>query len=555
MDIKTGRAYEYCIWAKRKSNGKTPAYVKKQAAAWLKIADDKDREAYVNEGAYEYLCRILGLITHPDLGVNMLEGLEDYAVFLITAVFCTRSRKDESRYYQTALLEIGRKNFKTFTSAVIFIVGLLIEPKFSRFFSVAPDFKLSSELMLAVKKIIKSSPELEGYFKIKRDEVYCMLNDITYTPLAYNKDKMDGKLASIFLADEAGNLDSYPVEAMRSSQITIKNKLGIIISTQYPNDNNVMLSEIEYAKMVLDRTVKDRRYFALLYEPDEKIRGQWQTDKRCIYQSNPVTVKNKYILGELIKKRDRAILQEDKRENYLCKHNNIFYRGLGTEQYIDVEKVKLCRTDIPNDFWFGKNVFLGVDLSISTDNTAVMFVTKENGIVYCGGMCFIPGNKIDIKSEKEKLNYRAEVNKGVCTACGGDVIDYAVVEDYILELESRYGFNIMQIGYDRYNALSTVQKLERAGYECVEIIQHSRVLHSPTKLLEELILNGCFRYSENRLLEINFENAKCVKDTNLNKYINKKKTNNKIDMVAALINAVCLLEQWELNEPEFISMT
>ena len=118
--------------------------------------------------------------------------------------------------------------------------------------------------MLAVKKIIKSSPELEGYFKIKRDEVYCMLNDITYTPLAYNKDKMDGKLASIFLADEAGNLDSYPVEAMRSSQITIKNKLGIIISTQYPNDNNVMLSEIEYAKMVLDRTVKDRRYFALL---------------------------------------------------------------------------------------------------------------------------------------------------------------------------------------------------------------------------------------------------------------------------------------------------
>ena len=136
MDIKTGRAYEYCIWAKRKSNGKTPAYVKKQAAAWLKIADDKDREAYVNEGAYEYLCRILGLITHPDLGVNMLEGLEDYAVFLITAVFCTRSRKDESRYYQTALLEIGRKNFKTFTSAVIFIVGLLIEPKFSRFFSV-----------------------------------------------------------------------------------------------------------------------------------------------------------------------------------------------------------------------------------------------------------------------------------------------------------------------------------------------------------------------------------------------------------------------------------
>ena len=50
---------------------------------------------------------------------------------------------------------------------------------------------------------------------------------------------MDGKMANIFLADEAGTMDDYPVEAMRSSQITLRNKLGIIISTQYPNDKNV----------------------------------------------------------------------------------------------------------------------------------------------------------------------------------------------------------------------------------------------------------------------------------------------------------------------------
>lgn len=43
-------------------------------------------------------------------------------------------------------------------------------------------------------------------------------------------------LPNAFLADEAGALDAYPVEAMRSSQITIRSKLGIVISTQYPND-------------------------------------------------------------------------------------------------------------------------------------------------------------------------------------------------------------------------------------------------------------------------------------------------------------------------------
>lgn len=148
------------------------------------------------------------------------------------------------------MLEISRKNFKTFYSAVLFILLLLTEPKFSRFFSVAPDLKLSSELKVAIRKIIKSSPALadEKIFKVLRSEVRCKLTDSDYTPLAYSEDRMDGKLANAFLADEAGAMDSYPVEAMRSSQITLLNKLGIIISTQYPNDNNVLVDEIDISK-------------------------------------------------------------------------------------------------------------------------------------------------------------------------------------------------------------------------------------------------------------------------------------------------------------------
>ena len=39
------------------------------------------------------------------------------------------------------------------------------------------------------------------------------------------------------------------------------------------------------------------------------------------------------------------------------------------------------------------------------------------------------------------------------------------------------------------------------------------------------------------------KNAKCVYDTNMNRYVNKKKSNGKIDIVAATINAMYLLEQ------------
>ena len=69
----------------------------------------------------------------------------------------------------------------------------------------------------------------------------------------------------------------------------------------------------------------------------------------------------------------------------------------------------------------------------------------------------------------------------------------------------------------------------------------------------EKIQNGEFQYEENRLLEINFENAKCTYDTNMNKYVTKKKSSGKVDMVVALINAIYLLEQDVIfNQNDFV---
>lgn len=76
----------------------------------------------------------------------------------------------------------------------------------------------------------------------------------------------------------------------------------------------------------------------------------------------------------------------------------------------------------------------------------------------------------------------------------------------------------------------------------MELKQHSSVLHTATKLLKEKILSHDFVYDENGLLEINFENARCTEDTNLNKYVNKARSAGKVDMVVSLVNAVKLAE-------------
>lgn len=562
--MKEGKAYRYAQWCVEEDGGKVPQYVKKQAESWLHIADGDNPDAYVDEQEYEKICKLLKLMVHPDLRCSIYEGLEEYAWFMIVAGLCTFCRNTErkSRFYVTILLEIARKNFKTFNSAVIFILLMLTEPDFSRFFSVAPDLALSSELKNAIRKIIKVSPVLynedEPAFKLLRSQIKCLLNDNEYTPLAYSQDGMDGKLANAFLADEAGALDAYPVEAMRSSQITLLNKLGIIISTQYPNDNNVMLDEIDIAKKILDGLLEDQRYFALLYEPDDELKhgDTWMADDRVIYQSNPVAVTHPYIFEEIRKKRSLAILYENKRENYLCKHNDILYKGLGVEGYIDIQKVKMCSEDLPDDFWKEKQVWCGLDLSMTNDNTSFAMVTEQDGTIYAKVWGFAPLDRIDEKSMKEKVDYRALIRKGECFACGDEVIDYGFVERFIIGLPEKYGVEVMQVGYDRYNAISTVQKLEQNEIECVEIKQHSSVLHMPTKLLKELILKKKIRYATNRMLEINFQNARCTEDTNKNLYVNKKKSSGKVDMVVSLINAMYLLQQELLyGEDDFVVQT
>lgn len=544
------KAYQYAAWCLDHPDY-APIYVRKQCENWINIADDLDKDAELDLDTVERMERLLKIMVHPDLHCSVYEGLEPYAWLMITATFCTmlKGTKQSTRFYITTLLEIARKNFKTFNSGVIFILLMLTEPDFSRFFSVAPDLRASSELKLAVRKIIKVSPalsdELDPAFKNLRSQVRCLINENEYTPLAYSEDSMDSVLANAFLADEAGNMDDYPVEAMRSSQITLFNKLGIIISTQYPNDNNVMITEIDAAKRVLDGLSDDRRVFSLLYEPDNELQQGdiWQKDDRVLYQANPVAVTHDYIMDELKRKRSAAIFYENKRENFLCKHCNILYKSLGAEGFIDIQKVKKQSRPRDDSWWRGRRVWLGLDLSLSDDNTAVAMATEEDEKLYARVVGFIPTDKVEIKSQKEKIDYSSMIKKGYCIDCGDQVIDYGEIENFIMTLEETLGVEVQQVGYDRWNAISTIQKLENVAMDCVEIKQHSQILHAPTKLLKEKILAGAFFYDENRLLEINFENARCTEDTNLNKYVNKKKSTGKVDMVVALINAIYLVQQ------------
>lgn len=550
--ILNHKAYRYAVDV---INNKFVAgkYIKIQCQRFLDDLNNPDCKYYLDVKEMKLvtnLTKLINMATGLKVGVSAHDALADFQWFFLINALCWRYKdKPEKRRYEKSVLLIARKSGKSFLVGLIFILLLIMEPEYSEFYSVAPDRELSSIVLKEVNQMIESSPLIQKHFKLVGGQVRCLLKKSKFLPLACSNNRMDGRKANVWVADEVGALrNRYPIDAMESSQMSMVNRTGIIISTAYESLNNPMTQEVDYCQKVLNGIIDDESVFALLYAPDDP--KDWASDK-SLAEANPLAVVLEENWQYLVKQRNMAIEMPEKRKNFLTKHMNIFVDGDETEVYIPITDVQACR--IKSYDWNRKEVYLGVDLAQTTDNCAVAMVTYDKDLksYVADAWGFIPKDRKDQKSRVEKTDYDIFIRDRKCFACGDQVVSHKFIEDFVLEIENKYGVIVRGIAYDRYNCIASSNRWYEEGYEVVEMKQHSSVLHPATKLLKESVLKRCFKYVQNKLLELNFSNARESKDTNLNGYVNKKKSNGKIDLVVALINAMALWNR-ELEEGRLI---
>ena len=500
----------------------------------------------------EGILKLLNFATGLDVvGKSIFEGLENFQAFFLANIFGWRYKTDSKKYrYREVDLFIPRKNTKTFLAALIFVILMLTEDDYSEFYSICLDRDLAGEVKKAIAQILNVSPDVGQYFNIPKTlsgRVECTLTHSFYQPRTAEANRNNSIKPSAFIADEFGAMkDISNVEAMKSGQLNVRNPLMFRLTSAYAEDKSIMLGELDYLKKIYQGLESDDRLFALVYYSTEE--HLW--DDIGLQMANPLRLEDNY--NEIRNNRKKALAKPDERTEYLTKNMNFFMPSNSGEEFITIDKLRLCKNTRGIFDWNGKDVYLGLDLAMTNDNTSVSMVTMEDDMIFAKSWAFIPADRIEEKNRRERTDYRRFIEDGSCFACGEEIISYSFVENFIMHLEQKFGVHIVQIGYDRYNCISTANKLENAGYETVEVKQHSSVLHQPTKLLQESILQRKFSYDGDKLYEINFQNSKCVEDTNLNKYISKKKSNGKVDMVMSTIDALYLLQQQILNEDNFV---
>ena len=200
--IMNSPAYKYALWCVDNNNKKVGKYVKKQCQEFLNIFTG-DSKYYINEKELIVIEGFLKLINIMPQK-SAYENLVGFQWFFIINALCVRRKENKKRRYELSILLIARKNGKTLLTALILMLLMLMSDPYAEAYSVAPDRELSGQVYKEFQKLLANSPKMSKYFQILRSEIRCTANNCIYKPLACSDNRLDGRLASVWVGDEVG---------------------------------------------------------------------------------------------------------------------------------------------------------------------------------------------------------------------------------------------------------------------------------------------------------------------------------------------------------------
>ncbi|MCI1134517.1 terminase large subunit [Enterococcus gallinarum] len=476
--------------------------------------------------------------------------------FIIGSLYGWRTKEGNFRRFNRAFISKARKNGKTYIASGMAANALIMErePLEGRqvlFVSNAlKQAKLGYDMLSnSLKAVSRESKFLRQQLKIMNSKIVHLPSNSFAIALASETSTLDGFAPTTAIIDEfheAKNRKTYNV--IKSGMAQQKNGLLCIISTA-GLDLNVPMYE-EY--LLLDRVLKGEeqadRYFIAIWEQD---------NANEIHEPNSWIKSNPIFESEAIKKVMQPTIQDD--VNLALKQNNLnsvlvknfnLWRQASEDSYMPIEDWNAVESDSVDIT--GKPVYIGIDLSKTNDLTSVSWIVPlENKKLYCDSHSFVATKYgLQDKEKRDGLPYRELEKAGECsiTTLESGIIDYEQVFDFIQDLVQVNDLDVLGICFDPYNANSLIAMAEKANYPMLEVRQGTLTLNVPTRTFREQVFEQNIIHGKNTILTHAVNNA-IIKEDNSGLQINKSKNSNKIDPIAALINAYVFAMDYH-NEQE-----
>lgn len=500
--------------------------------ACQRFKDDLQREdIYFNESVVDNAINFIGTLKHfmgKSSGKHF--KLENWQQFIIANIVGWYWKDGNTRRFTSSYIEVSRKNGKTALAAALCLYYLIADGEDGAEVDLAANSKEQAKIAFEFCSNFSRQLDPKGkYLKPYRDNVQFALNNSKLKVFAADDSKLDGFNASFGLIDEYHAAKNSKVRDVIKSSMGMRNNPHLCTITTAGFDKTLPCYKLRSTSIeILNKLKTDDSMFIAIYSLDDK--DDW-TDKdnwvKCTPNLN-VTVTSKYIKEQVqsaINNPSEEVGVKTKTLNLWCDVADVWL----PESYI----VKASKNIHLEDFR-DCECYIGVDLSATSDLTAVSYLIEKDNIYYFKTDYYLPESALVDKPDRE--TYKLWKQQGLITITAGNVTDYDYITNDIVAASNI--LNIQKIGYDKWNATQWAIHATEIGLPLEEYPQTMGNFNRPTKELERLILSGNTVIDNNEITRWCFRNVELKSDYNGNVKPNKGIKSKKIDGVIAIIQAL-----------------
>lgn len=477
-------------------------------------------------------------------------ALELWQKFIIGSLYGWVRDADGSRRFRVAYNEIPRKNGKSLMAAGVGLYLAFFDGEGgAEVYSAATKRDQAKIVWGDAKTMVKASPDLLKRIHITGGETGVgtlsrLDNASKFVPLGADGDTMDGLNIHGAIIDELHAHKTRVVwDVIQTGTGARRQPLTFVITTAGFDRFSVCYEQHEYGVKVLEEVINDDSFFVYIASWDQD--DDW-TDPAAWAKANPnygISVK----IDDLERKCAKAQQIPAEQNEFLRKHGNVW-----TEQetrWLSLEVFDANAVEVEESELKGRTCFAGLDLSTTTDLTALALYfpdPKDEGGDWMH-FYFVPEDNMHERAERDRVPYEVWERQGHLTATPGNVVDYDYIREKLNALRQA-GYQIKEVAYDPYNATQIITDLTGDGFLCVPIRQGFLSLSPPTKELERLLLSKKMRLGTNPVTRWAASNAVVLMDAAGNIKLDKSNPRNRIDPLAAMVDAVERASRYEGNE-------
>lgn len=466
-------------------------------------------------------------------------NLQDNQAFILAMLFGWRRKETGKRRFTQCYLEMARKAGKSeFAAGIQIYTGFFEGEEGAQVYTAATTRDQANMVFRAVKKMCRY---LKADSKDLRRKIDVMANSVTFHPTDSFIQKVSADAGTLDgLNPHNATIDEYHAHktdeikgVMQTGMGSRDNPLLLIITTAgFEKEAPCYRVERANAIMVLKGERTQDNLFSLIFTLDE---GDDWKDERIWKKANPnlgSTPSMQYLreqVQDALNKGSSTMVQ------VLTKNFNLWLDA--PKVWIPEENIKAVMRPINISEFYGRQVFLGLDLAATKDLTALaMFAPAqdESERALCKVLFWLPEETVNKRNDVAP--YLEWSEGGHINLTDGNIVDYSAVKAAVYELQGKC--QVHSIGYDEWNAWETTAELTANGITMEKVLPRFGWQSNPTKRIEMMVLSGEIELDANPVLLWNFRNIYLDRDSQDNIKPNKQKSAEKIDGIAAMVDAI-----------------